>query len=193
MKTTEYIKKLKEMGACSSGIEWSKNYEDSQQAWEACERGDWLLWLISWKAGKSGSDSRKKLVLVACECARLAWKWMHDEGRTAIILTEKWANGDSSISRNDLRNAAANAAAYASIKVFYAANAAAYASIKAAYAANAAAYASIKAFYAAYAATYAAKAAYTAYAAKAASAAKNNTLKQCANIVRKHYPLNIIS
>ena len=184
MKTTEYIKKLKEMGACSSGIEWSKNYEDSQQAWEACERGDWLLWLISWKAGKSGSDSRKKLVLVACECARLAWKWMHDEGRTAIILTEKWANGDSSISRNDLRNAAANAAA---------ANAAAYASREAAYAANAAANAAIKAAYAAYAATYAAKAAYTAYAANAASAAKNNTLKQCANIVRKHYPLNIIS
>jgi len=182
MKTTEYIKKLKEMGACSSGIEWSKNYEDSQQAWEACERGDWLLWLISWKAGKSGSDSRKKLVLVACECARLAWKWMHDEGRTAIILTEKWANGDSSISRNDLRNAAANAAAANAA----AANAAAYAS-------NAAANAAIKAAYAAYAATYAAKAAYTAYAANAASAAKNNTLKQCANIVRKHYPLNIIS
>ena len=176
MKTTEYIKKLNEMDACSSGIEWSKNYEDSQQAWEACERGDWMLWLISWKAGKFGSDSRKKLVLVACECARLAWKWMPDEGRTAIILTEKWANGDSSISRNDLSNAAAatNAA--------YAAHYAAAAAAAAAAATNAAAYA---AHYAAAAANAA------AYAASAAT--KNNTLKQCANIVRKHYPLNIIS
>jgi len=166
------------MDACSSSIEWSKNYEDSQQAWEACERGDWMLWLISWKAGKFGSDSRKKLVLVACECARLAWKWMPDEGRTAIILTEKWANGDSSISRNDLSNAAAAANAAATTNAAAAANAAAYAAAYAAAATNAAHYAAAAANAAAYAAN---------------AATKNNTLKQCANIVRKHYPLNIIS
>jgi hypothetical protein len=172
MKINDYINRIKRLGACEEAIKDAHEYETSQELWDKCERGDWLLWLIGKLSGKPESDSRRKLVLTACKCARLSLQYVK-EGELrplkAIETAEAWANKKDGVTLDDVRADAA-----------YAAYAAAYAADAAAYAADAAAYAA----YAADAAAYAADAAaYAAYAAK-----KKEVLSDCANIVRQDYP-----
>ena len=138
--------RLKKMNACKDAVEWCEQFDSFQEAWQKCERGDWMLWLI----GKQikNIEERKKLVLCACKCARLSLKYVkkcENRPEEAIKKAEKWAKDFASL--NDVR-AAADAA---------------------------------------YAAAYAADAAVDA-AYAAADAAKEETLKKCANIVRKFYP-----
>jgi hypothetical protein len=114
-----------------------------------------------WYLAKRGFD-RKRLVLIACKCARLGLKYVPKKEKRplkAIQTAEAWATGKDGVTLGDVR-AAARAA--------YAANAA-----YAAYAANAAR------------AAYAANAAYAAYAAANAAYTSGETLVRCADIIRK--------
>lgn len=154
----KHIEQLKKLGPCSKALEFAAKFSTLQEAWDACERGDWMLWLIGKHCGEPNSKSRKKLVLTACKCARLAWKWMSKEGRHAINIAEKHAHDKATL--QEVEDAAAHTA---------------YAAAHTAYAA-----------YAAYAAAYAADAA--AYTANAVGVPRNKTLKSCAKIVRKAYP-----
>jgi hypothetical protein len=218
MKIKKYIELLNNFSACSEAVKWSKNFNSAQEAWDNCERGDWMLWLIG-KLDKSKpySSERKPIVAVALECARLAWEWMPQAAKDCIELHERWVRGEV-IAIEDLRKArraayAAAYAAYAADAAYAAAYAAAADAADAAYAAAAAADAADAAYAAAYAdaaadaayaaaadaAAYAADAAYAAaavaayaaaYAAYAAAdaAARSKIRKQAAEIVRKHYP-----
>ena len=180
----KHITYLNELHACGEAIEWVESFPTLQKGWDKCERGDWMLWLLGKQSGKSGSQSRKKLVLTACKCARLALKYVpKNEKRPlkAIQTAEKWGGGDSSISLADVKNAYVAASAYADAAD---ADDAAYAADAAAYAA----YAAADAAYAAYAAAYAAYAAADAAYAADAAAIINKVLKQCADIVREDYP-----
>jgi hypothetical protein len=45
----EIIKILDKLRACEDALEWLKGLPEGttpQAAWEACERGDWMLWLL---------------------------------------------------------------------------------------------------------------------------------------------------
>ena len=135
----EHIIKLKELRACPEAIEWAKQFNSIQEAWDNCERGDWMLWLLGKQVGSPRSKSRKELVLIACKCARLSLKYVPKSEKRplkAIQTAEKWVRGEATL--RQVRYAA------------YAARAA-----YAAYAADAAV------------AAYAADAAYAAYAADA--------------------------
>jgi hypothetical protein len=161
-----WTKKLVDGCACSEAIEWAKQYRSPIDAWNACDRGDWMLWVAGKLSGKPLSKKRKLLTLAKCECARLALNFVpKDEKRPlrAIQTAEAWAKGnDRGTTIEDVMFAASAAA--------YAAYANAYANASSA-AASAAAYAN-------------------AYAAANASAAaeKIRVLKICADIMRKHYP-----
>jgi hypothetical protein len=125
---------LKKHMACSEAIEWAEPYTTLAEAWEACQRGDWMLWL----AAKAKLCTRQQLVLAACECARLALRHVPaGEGRplAAIETAEAWARGEAKLEQ--VRSAAA-AAAYAAYAA-YAAAAADAADAAAAAAADAAA------------------------------------------------------
>jgi len=179
-----WIEPLKEIKACEDALEWCKGYESLAGAWAVCQRGDWMLWLLGKLSGNPESASRKRLVLTACQCARLALPYVESgelRPLRAIEVTEAWARGDEGIRREDVRKAAAHAA--------YAAYAAASASAYAA--ASASASAADAAAHAAYAAYAAAPAAYAAAhaAAHAAYAARLKTLAKCADIARQYYPV----
>ena len=181
-KWKSFRSQLRALHACSDARTWV-GHKSLRCAYRTCERGDWMLWL----AGRVGVD-RNVLVLAACACARLALVHMPaGEGRplAAIETAERWARGDASVSLEDVRQAAY--AAYAAYAAAYAnanANAYAYAAYAAANAANAAANAANAANAAANAAAYA------AYAANAA--ARSDTLRNCADIVRRHITLGMI-
>ena len=155
-------RKLKAMGACREAVKWAKDHK-WPDAWQKCERGDWLLWLCGAMQGKEGWPPRQQIVLVACDCVELVLpifekKYPDDKRvRECLETTRKWANGEATIEDVHKARAAAYAAATAAT-----ATAAAYAAYATAYAA-----------YATYAAYDAAAdaAAYDAYDAADADAA----------------------
>lgn len=160
MEIKEYIKYLNNLNACSDAVEWSKQFKTSQEAWDKCDHGDWMLWLLGKQCGKPESKSRKKLVLAACKCARLSLKYVpKGEKRPlkAIQTAEKWAKGVVGISLSDVQASAASAER--------AAEAARWAWADAAWAA-----------------------ARVESVANVTWSAQTKTLKKCANIVRKMYP-----
>ena len=71
MKTP--ISHLTDLDACRDAVEWVKvsKCRSLETAWLKCERADWMIWYAGKKAGPVGSESRLKLVLIACECAEL--------------------------------------------------------------------------------------------------------------------------
>lgn len=176
----KWANRITNMGACSDAVEWleREKFQTSQMAWDKCDRGDWMLWLLGKLSGKPQSDSRKKLVLATCACARLALPYVvkgEERPLRAIDTAEKWARREDGVTMKDVQNAAA-AAEHAAYDVAYDAadDAAAY-------------FASYAAYYAAYT-HYTTEAA--SYAAEAASyaAARAAILRECANKVREIYP-----
>ena len=117
---------LTRLRACDEAVGWAQNYKTFPAAWEACKRGDWMLWL----AARSGVD-RKALVLAACACARPALKYVpkgEKRPRIAIETAERWARGEATI--EDLRLTSATSAASAAYAAAYAAYAAYAAALK---------------------------------------------------------------
>jgi hypothetical protein len=139
---------LRTLDACHAAVTWAADYEDMQTAWDACPRGDWMLWYWGQVAsGEPMSDERRPLVLATCECARHALVCVpdgEDRPRIAIETAERWARGEA-VTQDDLAGAvdAAWAAAY----------------VAAAWAASTAAWAAATAYTAAYATDDAAAAA----------------------------------
>lgn len=179
------IEILRELGACDGpgeAIPWALAYQGrpAEEAWYACERVDWLLWL----AGRIGVD-RRLVVLAACDCVRPVLHLVpEDEARPrlAVEAAEAWTRGEATL--DDVRSAA-NAAR--------AAYAAAYAAARAAYAAYAAAhYAAYAASYAANTAYYAANAAYYAAKASDAASARAASLRNYAELVRARIPWELV-
>ena len=178
----KYIDKLKQLNACEDAVDWCANYPSLEEAWQACHRGDWMLWLIARvNPGEPGSRKRRKIARAAADCAELVLP----------IYEERYPDNDSprkaieAAKRGDPDECRAAVAAAFAAAADADASAAAYADADAD--ASAAAYAAADA--AAYADAYADAFAAAAFAADAAAAdARENTHKRCADIVRKNYP-----
>jgi hypothetical protein len=113
--------------ACSEAVAWAKQFgTDTESAWQECQRGDHMLWLLGKLSGEPGSDSRKAVVLAACECGRLALpqfeiRYPGDKRpRAAIETAESHCRGEATL--KEVRTAAYAAyAAYAAAADAYAA------------------------------------------------------------------------
>jgi hypothetical protein len=179
---------LRRLNACHDAVEYAEKFPDFAAAWQACERGDWMLWLAGRVLGGAPeSPERKRIVAAAVACARLVLpiyeaRYPTDKRvRECLDTTERWTRGEATL--DELRKARAAAVAAASSAAASSAADAddaddAYAAADAADAAASAAdaAASADAADAAYAAAYAddaddAYAAYAAYAAAYASSA----------------------
>jgi hypothetical protein len=104
---------LARLGACPEAIEWAGKRRP-RAAWDACERGDWLLWI----AEKQGVD-RRLLVRAACACARTALQYVPpDEVRPlrAIETAEAWTCGEAGPKEVAAAGAAAGDAAWAAAR-----------------------------------------------------------------------------
>jgi hypothetical protein len=123
MNYINYIDRIEKLGACSAALEWlrAENRATLSDAWVACERPDWMLWMAGRCSGKPGEASRRKLARCAAECAALV-----------LPIYERWYPGDDS-TRKAIEAAMrgdpdeCRAASYAAYAASYAAYAAAYA------------------------------------------------------------------
>src|SRR5690606_20985464 len=159
---------------CSEGLRFRMQYQTFQEAWQACHRGDWMLWI----AQRVGVDLRT-LTRAKALCALTVRHLMKDERSVrACEVSLKFADGEAT--REELAAAAADADAVATYADSDAAYADADAAVAAAYTADA--YPD-----AAYAAAYAADAyAHAAYADADADAARKKNQQQTADICREH-------
>lgn len=168
---------------CADALAWAREQDTPESSWATCERGDWMLWLLSKCAGGPDSDEHKQLVLAVCECARLALPYVRDGAlrpQRAIETAENWVRSEGGTTIKHVRTAAKAAAAGLP---YDAADAAARLAVTfaAAFATDAA--------YAAATAGLAVTFTANANAASAHSDARRaEVLGQCADIVRKHYP-----
>jgi hypothetical protein len=163
------------MGACPEAIRWAEQYPTLPAAWEACERGDWMLWLAGRDAALAqGNDRHVRLCWAICVIWwELAYPWWYEYGEAtgdhrpedAIEALERFCRDPS-----DAAEAAWAAKAAGAAKAAWAAEAAEAA--EAAWAAEAADAATAAWAADAADAAEAAKAAWAAEAADAADAAE---------------------
>ena len=85
---------LTKLKACKPALDWVGD-KTIEQAWNECQRGDWLLWL----AAKLDID-RKILVYAASQCARTSLQYVPiDEKRPLIAIetAERWTRGEATL------------------------------------------------------------------------------------------------
>jgi hypothetical protein len=120
---------------CDEGLEYYNEHSTPEQAWNDCQRGDWMLWI----ANKLAVDDRLFTKAKAL-CANTVRHLMKDKRSTdAIDVAMRYANGE--ITREELNKyiTAASYAADAATDVASAAyNATTYTYAASAYAATAA-------------------------------------------------------
>ena len=169
----KHIDKLNKLDACGEAVRFAGKFKSGQSAWDNSVRGDWMLWLVGKTSGKPMSVKRKKLVLCACECARLALKYVpkgEDRPLKCIETAESWARGEATIEEVRVARRAAYVAAYVAASV---------AAYVAAYVASSVASSVVSSAY---------EAASYASSVVSSASARRDTLKDCADIVRNHYP-----
>ena len=183
---------LVDMRACGEAVEYCRKHDTLHQAWENCERADWMIWFLRRKSLLDKPTAVKFAILCANRVIGMFERKYPDDKRPRLAIEVAQRYLDDPTEENRLGARAADAA-YAAAAAAYAAayaDAAAYAAAYAAYAADAAAYAAADAAdaaaYAADAAAYAADAA--AYAAAAADAARSSERKWQADELRKLVP-----
>lgn len=60
---TRWQDALVAQNACSEAMDFAARHETFQAAWDACERGDWMLWWI-------GRDARSSMLEKCAEIVR---------------------------------------------------------------------------------------------------------------------------
>ena len=176
MKRETLSQLLTRLEACDEAKAWAKG-KTRQNAWAKCQRGDWMIWLLT--QNKTVQNERL-LRLLACDIAETVLHLVpagEDRPRIAIETARRFADGQATAQKL----AAAVDAAW-SAKAAGVAGAAAWAARSAgdaAWSAKAAAWAAARA---------AGSAGDAAWSAKAAWDAWDAANRQHADLVRKWFP-----
>jgi hypothetical protein len=75
--------------------QWAATYTNPTDAWNACERADWMLDMAS----TANLDS-KRIVAAECRCVRTVLQYIpepNNDSEKAIDITEGWCNGTKTV------------------------------------------------------------------------------------------------
>jgi hypothetical protein len=95
MEKNEYIRAIKKLGACEEAVKDAHNFKTSKELWAACERGDWMLWLIGRTIQRSDETALRKLTLVKARCAKLVIHLMKDSQGFILPVAQFLSVADS--------------------------------------------------------------------------------------------------
>ena len=119
---------LKSLDPCARALTWMHTQASFREAWDTCQRSDWMLWALR----KIEFKDDRKMRLFACQCirrtplvdGRTVWDLLTDgRSRNAIEVAEKFARGEATA--EELAAAYATDAAASAVHAAY--DAAAYA------------------------------------------------------------------
>lgn len=100
------------MGACKEALDWARSYEDPLKAWQECQHGRWLWWILS----KAELLTYDKTADIAADVAERALQELDPELAKkvtgAITAYHDWKDGRDSKTVLDNERAKALAAAY---------------------------------------------------------------------------------
>ena len=133
----QHIAYLKSLRACSEATAFAEQYGSMQEAWEACRRPDWMMWLLSRVNHQDDRAYRR----YACWCVRntpmadgrTVWDMLTDDrsksavamaSRAAVAVAEQFADGEELVSARaaaDAAYVAADVATDAARAAYYAA------------------------------------------------------------------------
>lgn len=90
-----------------SFVEASQRVQSAEHVWITHQRANDMLWLQAYTVGDVGSDRHRRLVLCACDCARLSLSIPNELNKSSarrgseyaviawyLYQTERWARGD---------------------------------------------------------------------------------------------------
>jgi hypothetical protein len=60
---------LADLGVCSTAFEWARRQSSARAAWPACERPDWMFWILR-RLAQTDTD-REQIVLCVCAFVRV--------------------------------------------------------------------------------------------------------------------------
>ena len=109
MNHKDFVEDLQKIGACSEAVDFvAKNKYDLKQAWNKCERADWMLWL----ACKKEMFTRRDRIHAICDCAETALKHIpKGEHRPRLAIEAVRVYADNPTTENLERLIVAGAAA----------------------------------------------------------------------------------
>ena len=98
----EILTTLTGLNACTDAKEWVLTLNDdvsNEAAWTACERGDWMVWLIG-ALHRRDAITRQVLTLATVACTRTALPRLAGrpaESAVSALLdaTERWCRGEA--------------------------------------------------------------------------------------------------
>ena len=116
--------------ACPGALDWieDNNIKSLEEAWEKCQRGDWMLWLYT----RLHPENIRERVLAAGHCANTVRHLMTDK-RSIAAVDAAIAFGEGKITEKELEKTCKAAFVAASAAYTYASAAAAYAADTATY------------------------------------------------------------
>src|SRR5690606_23365876 len=91
---------IEKLQACKQAVKFRKQFNTFEDAWEVCDRGDWMLW-VAYRIGVDG----RKLFLAKGKCAELVIHLMNDE-RSVAGVKAAIAYGNGEIGEPELQDAA---------------------------------------------------------------------------------------
>ena len=173
---------IEKYNPCIEAVDYRSKFNTFEEAWNNCERGDWMLWI----AQKVGVDLRT-LTKAKVKCAMLVQHLMKDERSTeALKVALDYSEGNATIEELYNASASANTAATAAYvdAAFSAFSISATRADASAYAATAAAAAATAGATAAYA---------TAYLTTTASVTQAELLKEASEICREELTNEVLN
>ena len=93
------LKILENMNPCADGLAWGKTQNSLHDVYENCERGDWMIWLLS----RSKKLTKTQAVEIAIVCAKHMYRapdwnrwadaWLDGSDRTkaSAARAAEWA------------------------------------------------------------------------------------------------------
>lgn len=110
-----HIDYLQSLGACQEAVNYARGFDSLQAAWDVCERGDWMMWLVARTMDRNDEPQLRKLTLAKGRCAETVIDLMTDE-RSKNAVRVAIAFGEGRATRQEL-NDGADADAYAAYAV----------------------------------------------------------------------------
>ena len=115
MNAKDFNALLVKLKACPEAVEFAKG-KSLQQAWDKCERSNWMLWLLGSQLGEKGWPDKKTFLLATVDFAQTAMKYWKkkfpedDRPQKCLDTVVKYCQGKATIEEVASAGAAAGAA-----------------------------------------------------------------------------------
>lgn len=75
MSELPHVVMLARLGAGQEHLTWASGFASAQEAWDACERSDWMIWLCE-KLGPQNNEGALLHMRLAAACARTGLRFL---------------------------------------------------------------------------------------------------------------------